>query len=34
MIAVVAPPGELRDAVVAELGEGVRVTEPADPMTM
>ena len=34
MIAVVAPPGELRDAVVAELGEDVRVSEPADPMSM
>ncbi len=34
MIAVVAPPGELRDAVVAELGDDVRVTEPADPMSM
>ncbi|HEX2088050.1 MAG TPA: hypothetical protein VHF89_20350 [Solirubrobacteraceae bacterium] len=34
MIAVVAPPGELRDAVVARLGDDVRVTEPADPMSL
>lgn len=34
MIAVVAPPGALRDAVVAELGGDVRITEPADPMAM
>ena len=34
MIAVVAPPGELRDAVVAAVGSHVRVTEPADPMAM
>lgn len=34
MIAVVAPQGELRDAIVGRLPEGTRVTEPADPMTL
>jgi hypothetical protein len=34
VIAVVAPPGELRDAVVAGLGDDVRVSEPADPPTL
>ncbi len=34
MIAVVAPPGQLRDAVTAELGGDVRVIEAADPMAL
>ena len=34
MIAVVAPPGALRDAVVAELDPPPRVAEPGDPMTL
>ena len=34
MIAVVAPAGELRDAVVAALGPDVRVAEPGDPAAL
>ena len=34
MIAVVAPPGPLRDAVVARLGPETRVAEPGDPMSL
>ena len=34
MILVVAPPGALRDAVVAALGGDVRVAAPADPAAL
>ena len=34
MIAVVAPPGELRDALVRRLPDDTRVVEPGDPMTL
>ena len=32
MIAVVAPPGEMRDALVARLDASTRVVEPGDPV--
>ena len=34
MIAVVAPAGELRDALVARLPDDTRLAEPGDPMTL
>ena len=34
MIAIVAPAGELRDALVARLPDDTRVVEPGDPMTL
>ncbi|HEX8208304.1 MAG TPA: hypothetical protein VF587_19730 [Solirubrobacteraceae bacterium] len=34
MIAVVAPPGELRDALMGHLPAGTAALEPGDPMTL
>jgi hypothetical protein len=34
VIAIVAPAGELREAVASRLPADTRVTEPADPMTL
>ena len=34
MIAIIAPPSELRDLLVGELGPHIRVTEPGDPASL